>query len=87
LLQPLRGDDLRSVSSKNPVTAANLSSCRDAFFPSGEAGLKIREDYLADENDRRMKSVFADLAIPVGLQRRRIQQLESPNPSLQRKSK
>jgi transposase-like protein len=75
------------VSRKYAVTAATLSSWRDAFLVGGEASLKIREDDLVDEQGRRMKSVIAELAMTVELQRERIQQLENTNPSLKWRSK
>jgi transposase-like protein len=87
VLEFLRGEDLESLSRKYAVTAATLSDWRDAFLTSGEAGLKIREDDLVDERGRRMKSVIAELAMTVELQRERIQQLENANPSLKWRSK
>ena len=80
VLELLRGEDLESLSRKYAVTAATLSSWRDAFLASGEAGLKIREDDLVDERGRRMKSVIAELAMTVEPRRERIQQLENANP-------
>ena len=87
VLELLRGEDLETLSRKYAVTAATLSSWRDAFLAAGEAGLKIREDDLVDEQGRRMKSVIADLAMTVELQRERIEQLEKANPSLKWRSK
>ena len=87
VLELLRGEDLESLSRKYAVTAATLSSWRDAFLASGEAGLKIREDDLVDEQGRRMKSVIAELAMANELLRERIQQLETANPSLKWRSK
>lgn len=87
VLELLRGEDLESVSRKYAVTAATLSAWRDAFLASGEAGLKIREEELVDENGRRMKSVIAELAMANELLRERIQQLENANPSLRWRSK
>jgi len=87
VLELLRGEDLESVSRKYAVTAATLSDWRDAFLASGEAGLKIREDDLVDEQGRRMKSVIAELAMANELLRERIQQLENTNPSLRWRSK
>lgn len=63
VLELLRGEDLESLSRKYAVTAATLSAWRDAFLASGEAGLKIREEDLVDENGQRMKSVIAELAM------------------------
>jgi len=87
VLELLRGDDLESLSRKYAVTAATLSAWRDAFLASGEAGLKIREEDLVDEQGRRMKSVIAELAMTVELQKERIRQLEDANPSLKWRSK
>lgn len=87
VLELLRGEDLESLSRKYAVTAATLSAWRDAFLASGEAGLKIREEDLVDENGRRMKSVIAELAMTVELQRERIQQLQNANPFLKWRSK
>jgi hypothetical protein len=87
VLELLRGEDLESLSRKYAVTAATLSAWRDAFLASGEAGLKIRQEDLVDENGRRMKSVIAELAMTVELQRERIRQLENANPSLTWRSK
>ena len=43
VLELLRGEDMESLSRKYAITAATLSSWRDAFLASGEAGLKIRQ--------------------------------------------
>jgi len=87
VLELLRGEDLESLSRNYAVSAATLSYWRDAFLAGGEAGLKIREDDLVDENGQRMKSVIAELAIANELLRERIQQLENANPSLKWRSK
>ena len=87
VLELLRGEDLESLSRKYAITAATLSSWRDAFLASGEAGLKIRQADLADEQGRRMKSVIADLAMSNELLRERIRRLENANPSLKWRSK
>ena len=80
VLELLRGEDLESLSRKYAVTAATLSAWRDAFLASGEAGLKIREDGLVDEQGRRMKLVIAEMAMANELLRERIQQLEQASP-------
>jgi len=87
VLELLRGEDLESLSRKYAITAATLSSWREAFLASGEAGLKIRQEDLADEQGRRMKSVIAELAMSNELLRERIQRLENANPSLKWRSK
>lgn len=87
VLELLRGEDLESLSRRYAITAATLSSWRDAFLASGEAGLKIRQEELADELGRRMKSVIAELAMSNELLRERIRHLENANPSLKWRSK
>ena len=87
VLELLRGEDLESLSRNYAITAATLSSWRDAFLASGEAGLKIRQEDLADEQGRRMKSVIAELAMSNELLRERIRHLEKTNPSLKWRSK
>jgi hypothetical protein len=63
VLELLRGADLESTSRKYGVTVAALSQWREAFLAAGEAGLKIRQEDLVDEQGRRMKSVIAELAM------------------------
>jgi len=87
VLELLRGKDLESLSRKYAITAATLSSWRDTFLASGEAGLKIRQEELVDEQGRRMKSVIAELAMSNELLRERIRRLENANPSLKWRSK
>jgi transposase len=87
VLELLRGEDLETLSRKCAVTAATLSAWRDAFLASGEAGLKIRQEDLVDEQGRRMKSVIAELAMSNELLRERIRQLENANPSRKWRSK
>ena len=87
VLELLRGEDLETLSRQYAVTAATLSSWRDSFLASGEAGLKIRQEDLVDEQGRRMKSVIAELAMSNELLRERIRHLENANPSLKWRSK
>jgi hypothetical protein len=71
VLKLLRGADLESTSRKYGVTVAALSQWREAFLAAGEAGLKIRQEDLVDEQGRRMKSVIAELAMENELLRER----------------
>jgi hypothetical protein len=70
-LDLLDGADLESTSRKYGVTVATLCQWREAFLAAGEAGLKIRQEDLVDEQDRRMKSVIAELAMENELLRER----------------
>ena len=86
VLELLLEDDLESLSRNSAVTAATVSAWRDAFLAGGEAGLKIRQEDLVDENGRRMKSLIADLTVNNERLRNRIQPLENANPSLKWRS-
>jgi transposase-like protein len=80
VLELLRGADLESVSRRHGVTAATLSTWRDEFLASGEAGLKRREVQVEDEETRRLKSVVADLATDKELLKEKIRHLEASGP-------
>jgi hypothetical protein len=62
-LDLLHGADLESPSCKYGITMATLFQWREAFLAAGEAGLKIRQQDLASEQGRRMKSVIAEFAM------------------------
>jgi transposase-like protein len=79
-LELLRGADLETLSRRHGVTAATLSTWRDEFLASGEAGLKRRETHVDDEETRRLKSVVADLATEKDLLREKIRHLEASGP-------
>jgi transposase-like protein len=79
-LELLRGADLETVSRRHGVTAATLSTWRDEFLASGEAGLKRRETHVDDEETRRLKNVVADLATEKDLLKEKIRHLEASGP-------
>ena len=87
VLEVLRGEDLETLSRRNGVTAATISSWRDLFLAGGEAGLKSRDTDAADEERQRMKSVVADLAMDNELLRAKIRQMEQNRPLAPWKSK
>lgn len=80
VLELLRGADLESLSRKHGVTAATLSTWRDEFVASGEAGLKRREVAVESEDTRRLKSVVAELATDKELLKEKIRHLEASGP-------
>jgi transposase-like protein len=80
VLELLRGADLESLSRRHGVTAATLSTWREEFLASGEAGLKRREVQVDDEETRRLKSVVADLATEKELLKEKIRHLEASGP-------
>ncbi len=87
VLELLCGQDLESLSRNYGVTAATLTAWRDAFLASGEAGLKIRQEDLVDEQGRRMKSVIAELAMENELRRERIRRRQDEKPFLRWRSR
>jgi transposase len=87
ILEMLRGADLEVTSRKYRVTAATLSEWRDRFLASGEAGLKSREVTVDDEENRRLKSVVANLSVDNELLREKIARLEGNRPLAFWKSK
>ena len=80
VLELLRGADLESVSRRHGVTAATLSTWRDEFLASGEAGLKRREMAVEDAEVQRLKRVVAEQAVTSELLREKIRHLEASGP-------
>lgn len=76
----LRGEDLESLSRKNGVTAATISSWRDSFLAGGEAGLKSRETDVDDAEKTQLKSVVAELAVSNELLKEKIRLMEKNRP-------
>jgi transposase-like protein len=87
ILELLRGADLETTSRKHRVTVATLSAWRDRFLASGEGGLKSREVAVDDEENRRLKSVVANLSVDNELLREKIARLEGNRPLAFWKSK
>ncbi len=87
ILELLRGADVESTSRKYRVTVATLTEWRDRFLAGGEAGLKIREADVDDEEKRRLRSVVANVSIENELLREKIARLESNRPLALWKSK
>lgn len=87
ILELLRGADLEATSRKHRVTVATLSAWRDRFLAGGEGGLKSREVAIDDEENRRLKSVVANLSVDNELLREKIARLEGSRPLAFWKSK
>ena len=64
-----------------------MSAWRDRFLASGEGGLKSREVAIDDEENRRLKSVVANLSVDNELLREKIARLEGNRPLAFWKSK
>jgi transposase-like protein len=87
ILELLRGADLDATSRKHRVTIATLTQWRDRFLAAGEGGLKSREVAVDDEENRRLKSVVANLSVDNELLREKIARLEGNRPLAFWKSK
>lgn len=87
VLELLRGAELEETSRKYSVTAATLTSWREAFLEGGEAGLKSRSVDVVDEEKKRLKSAVTSLVMDKELLQERIQQLEDEKPFLRWRSK
>ena len=87
VLELLRGADLETTSRKHRVTIATLTQWRDRFLAGGEAGMKSREVDVDDEENRRLKSVVANLSVDNELLREKIARLEGNRPLAFWKSK
>jgi transposase len=87
ILELLRGADLEATSRKYRVTVATLTEWRDRFLAIGEAGMKSREVAIDDEENRRLKSVVANLSVDNELLREKIARMEGNRPLAFWKSK
>jgi len=87
VLELLRGADLELTRRKFRFTASTLSEWRDAFLAGGAEALKIRQEDLVDEQERRMKLVIADLAVENERLRERIRRMEDEKPFLRWRSR
>ena len=87
VLRLLRGEDLETVSRSLGVTAAMLSSWRDAFLAAGEAALTtkpISDEELASE---RLKAKLGAAPIECDLLNEKIALLEANRPLARRRQK
>lgn len=87
VLELLRGSDIESLSRKHRVTIATLTEWRDRFLSGAESGLKVREAEPDNEDNRRLKSVVANLSVENELLREKIARLENGRPFVSWKSK
>lgn len=80
VLRLLRGEDLETVSRSLGVTAATLTTWRDAFLAAGEAALATRpESGETLENDR-LKAKLGEVMIERELLHEKIAILEAGRP-------
>ncbi len=85
VLRLLRGEDLDALSRELGVTAATLSSWRDAFLDGGTAALKSRPTDDRDELVARLQAKVGQLTMDNELLGLKRQQMESGRPFASRR--
>ncbi len=81
----LRGEGLETLSRELGVTAATLSSWRDAFLDGGRAALKSRPTDDRDEVIARLQAKVGQLTMDNELLGQKCQHLESGRPFVTRR--
>ena len=87
VLRLLRGEDLELISRELGVTAAELSTWRDAFLAAGEAALKTRPADSRDLEIDRLKAKVGELTMANELLDAKIDRLETHRPLARRRSR
>jgi transposase-like protein len=87
VLRLLCGEDLELVSRDLGVTAAELSTWRDAFLAAGEAELRTRPADGRDVEIARLKAKVGELTMANELLDAKIDRLETHRPLARRRSR
>ena len=85
VLRLLRGEDLELVSRSLGVTAATLSSWRDAFLAGGEAALATRPADGKELEHERLKAKLGEVMLERELLAEKIAALEAGRPLARRR--
>lgn len=85
VLRLLRGEDLETVSRSLGVTAATLTTWRDAFLSAGEAALTTRPESGDALENERLKAKLGEVMIERDLLHEKIAVLESGRPLARRR--
>ena len=85
VLRLLRGEDLETVSRSLGVTAARLSSWRDAFLSAGEAALTSKPISGEELQSDRLKAKLGAALIERDLLNEKIAVLEANRPLVRRR--
>jgi transposase len=80
VMRLLRGEDLETVSRGLGVTAATLTTWREAFLTAGEAALATRSGSGEELESDRLKSKLGEALIERDLLHEKIAILESQRP-------
>ena len=83
----LRGEDLETVSRALGVTAATLTSWRDAFLAAGEAALATRSGSGEELASQRLTAKLGEALIERDLLHAKIAALEAGRPLARRRPK
>jgi transposase len=87
VLRLLRGEDLETVSRSLGVTAATLTSWRDAFLAAGEASLATRPADGGELESGRLKARLGEMLLKQELLEAKIAALEEGRPLARRRSR
>ncbi len=87
VLRLLRGEALELMSRELGVTAAELSTWREAFLAAGEAALKTRPADGRDVEIGRLKAKVGELTMANELLDAKIDRLETRRPLARRRSR
>ena len=87
VLRLLRGEDLETVSRLLGVTAATLTTWRDAFLAAGEAALAARPTDGDTLESERLKVRLGEMLLKHELLERKISSLEGGRPLARRRWK
>ena len=85
VLRLLRGEDLDTVSRALGVTAATLTSWRDAFLAAGEASLATRPAAGEELESGRLKARLGEMLLKQELLEAKIAALEGGRPLARRR--
>ena len=87
VIRLLRGEDLEAVSRALGVTAATLTTWRDAFLAAGEAALATRPATGEAVESQRLKAKLGEVLIERDLLAEKIAILEAGRPLARRRSR
>ena len=85
VLRLLRGEDLETVSRALGVTAATLTTWRDAFLAAGEASLASRPTDGEELESERLKARLGEMLLKQELLEAKIAALEEGRPLARRR--
>lgn len=87
VLRLLRGEDLETVSRSLGVTAATLTTWREAFLAAGEAALATRPSDGETLESERLKARLGEMLLEHELLEQKITTLEAGRPLARRRWK